>query len=85
MMSAPTQAGLPGSGGEASPAELSGLFHRLNNQLGIILANAELLESRLTDSTQRARAGQVVSSVLEAIATVQQVRRATDTSAASDK
>jgi GAF domain-containing protein len=85
MMSAPTQAGLPGSGGEASPAELSGLFHRLNNQLGIILANAELLESRLTDTTQRARAGQVVSSVLEAIATVQQVRRATDTAPASDK
>jgi hypothetical protein len=85
MMSAPTQAGLSGSGGEASPAELSGLFHRLNNQLGIILANAELLESRLTDTTQRARAGQVVSSVLEAIATVQQVRRATDTSTASDK
>jgi len=85
MMSAPTQAGLSGSGGEASPAELSGLFHRLTNQLGIILANAELLESRLTDTTQRARAGQVVSSVLEAIATVQQVRRATDTSTASDK
>ncbi len=85
MMSAPTQAGLSGSGGDASPAELSGLFHRLNNQLGIILANAELLESRLTDTTQRARAGQVVSSVLEAIATVQQVRRATDTSTASDK
>ena len=84
-MTVPTQAGLPGSGGETSPAELSGLFHRLNNQLGIILANAELLESRLTDTTQRARAGQVVSSVLEAIATVQQVRRATDTSSASDK
>ena len=65
--------------------ELRLLFHRLNNQLGIILANAELLESRLTDTTQRARAGQVVSSVLEAIATVQQVRRATDTSTASDK
>ena len=85
MMAAPTRAGLPGPGGEASSPDLSGLFHRLNNQLGIILANAELLESRLTDSTQRARAGQVVSSVLEAIATVQQVRRATDTSAASDK
>jgi hypothetical protein len=84
MMAAPSRAGHSGAGGEASP-DLSGLFHRLNNQLGIILANAELLESRLTDTTQRARAGQVVSSVLEAIATVQQVRRVTDTSAASDK
>jgi hypothetical protein len=85
MMSAPTHAGLPAPGGETPPADLSGLFHRLNNQLGIILANAELLESRLTDTTQRARAGQVVSSVLEAIATVQQVRRVTDPPAPSDK
>jgi hypothetical protein len=58
-----------------SDAELSRLFHRLNNQLGIILANAELLEGRLADDAQRARAGQVVSSVLEAISTVQHVRR----------
>jgi hypothetical protein len=48
----------------------------LNNQLGIILANAELLESRLTDETHKARAGQVVTSALEAIATVQHLRRA---------
>jgi len=85
MMSAPTHAGLPAPGVETPPSDLSGLFHRLNNQLGIILANAELLESRLTDTTQRARAGQVVSSVLEAIATVQQVRRVTDPPAPSDK
>ena len=58
-----------------SDAELGRLFHRLNNQLGIILANAELLENRLSDEAQRARAGQVVTSVLEAIATVQHVRR----------
>jgi hypothetical protein len=58
--------------------ELARLFHRLNNQLGIILANAELLEGRLTDDAQRARAGQVVSTVLEAIATVQHVRRVVD-------
>ena len=28
------------------PADLGSLFHRLNNQLGIILANAELLEAK---------------------------------------
>ena len=32
------------------------LFHRLNNQLGIILANAELLEAKLGEETGRARA-----------------------------
>lgn len=58
-----------------SQSEWSRLFHRLNNQLGIILANAELLESRLADETQKARAGQVVKSVLEAIDTVQHLRR----------
>ena len=55
--------------------DLSQVFHRLNNQLGIILANAELLEARLTDETQRARAGQVVSGALEAISAVQDLRR----------
>jgi nitrogen-specific signal transduction histidine kinase len=60
---------------EASSADLSRLFHRLNNQLGIILANAELLESRVTDEAQRARAEQVVKSVMDAIATVQTLRR----------
>jgi hypothetical protein len=69
----------PSTSEGASQPELSRLFHRLNNQLGIILANAELLEGRLTDEAQRARAGQVVSSVLEAIATVQHVRRVVDT------
>jgi signal transduction histidine kinase len=58
--------------------DLTGLFHRLNNQLGVILANAELLERRLADETQRARAGQVVSTVLEAITTIQRIRRLAD-------
>ena len=37
------------------------LFHRLNNQLGIILAHAELLEAKATDEAHRARAAQVVA------------------------
>ena len=58
--------------------ELSGLFHRLNNQLGIILANAELLENRLGDEPHKLRAGQVVSSALEAIDTVRKLRQMAD-------
>ena len=57
-----------------SSADLLRLFHRLNNQLGVILANSELLESRLTDETHRARAAQVVSGALEAIAAVHELR-----------
>ena len=51
------------------------LFHRLNNQLGIILANAELVESKATDDLQRARASQIVTSALEAMGTAKAIRR----------
>jgi predicted transcriptional regulator len=51
------------------------LFHRLNNQLGIILAHAELLESKATDDMSRARAAQVVASTLEAMNTAKEIRR----------
>ena len=54
--------------------ELRLLFHRLNNQLGIILAHAELLESKATDDTNRARAAQVVSSALDAMGTAKRSR-----------
>ncbi len=54
--------------------DLRDLFHRLNNQLGIILANAELLQTRATDDATRARAGQVVASVLEAMTTAREIR-----------
>jgi hypothetical protein len=60
---------------ETAAPELTRVFHRLNNQLGVILANAELLEARLADPTQKARAGQVVTGALEAISVVQDLRR----------
>jgi len=57
--------------------ELRLLFHRLNNQLGIILAHAELLEAKAQDDAHRARAAQVVTSALEAMGTVKELRRLT--------
>jgi hypothetical protein len=58
--------------------ELRLLFHRLNNQLGIILAHAELLEAKATtDEVVRSRAAQVVASALEAMSTVKEIRRHT--------
>jgi hypothetical protein len=56
------------------PLELRRLFHRLNNELGIILAHAELMEKKTADDTIRARASQVVSSVLDAMGTVKDIR-----------
>ena len=58
---------------EESP-ELRQLFHRLNNQLGIILAHAELLEAKASDDMNRARAAQVVSSTLDAMGTAKEIR-----------
>jgi hypothetical protein len=64
---------------EATPFEtdLGLLFHRLNNQLGIILAHAELLESKAVDDANRARAGQLVSSALDAMGTAKAIRQLT--------
>jgi hypothetical protein len=55
--------------------ELRTLFHRLNNQLGIILAHAELLEAKATDDMNRARAAQVVAGALDAMLTAKEIRR----------
>jgi len=53
----------------ATDQQLRLLFHQLNNQLGVVLAHAELLEAKSPDVTHRARAEQVVKSVLEALGT----------------
>jgi hypothetical protein len=58
----------------ANVDQLGLLFHRLNNQLGIILANAELIEVKASDVTVRARAAQVVSSAVDAMATAREIR-----------
>ncbi len=55
-------------------ADLRLLFHRLNNQLGIILSHAELLEAKAADEMSRSRAAQVVTSVLEAMGTTKEIR-----------
>lgn len=64
----------------AAESDLRTLFHRLNNQLGIILAHAELIEAKATDELGRARASQVVSSVLEAMGTAREIRTRTEPS-----
>jgi hypothetical protein len=52
------------------------LFHRLNNELGIILAHAELLQAKAADDMSRARAAQVIASALEAMGTAKEIRDA---------
>lgn len=67
---------------DASPpdpeADLRELFHRLNNQLGIILAHAELLEAKVADDACRARAAQIVTSALDAMGTARIIRQHID-------
>ena len=60
----------------ADTAELRQLFHTLNNQLGIILSHAELLEAKAQDERQKARASQVVTATVDALATARQIRQA---------
>lgn len=50
------------------------LFNQLNNQLGIILAHAELLEAKAVTDGDRARATQIVASALDAVLTVRAIR-----------
>jgi hypothetical protein len=58
-------------------SELRLLFHRLNNELAIILANAELLEAKAREEIARARAAQVVASVLDAMGTSMKIQDTT--------
>jgi hypothetical protein len=76
MTGQPTAEALPSKGSMDESSERL-LFHRLNNELGIILANAELLEAKATDDTHRARAAQVVASALNAMGTASEIRRRT--------
>jgi hypothetical protein len=62
----------PGEGD--AQEDLRALLHRLNNQLGVILAHAELIEAKAADEAQRARANQVVSAALEAMAIARELR-----------
>ena len=61
--------------------DLRRLFHQLNNQLGIVLAHAELLEAKAIDDLNRARAAQVVTSVLDAMGTAREIRRRSEPAA----
>ena len=54
------------------------LFHRLNNQLGISLACAELLELKAADGVSRTRASEVVAKVLDAMGTAKEIRHKAD-------
>jgi two-component sensor histidine kinase len=60
-------------------AEVRLLFHRLNNQLSIILSHAELLERKAGDEMSRSRAAQVVAAALEAMSTAKEIHVRTTT------
>ena len=72
----------PAASNESHSDELPLLFHRLNNQLGIILACAELLEIKAADDTSRARSAEVVAKVLDALGTTKQIRQQVESRAA---
>ena len=80
-MSLPPPIDGPGADESQQERELQALFHRLNNQLGIVLAHAELLEAKASDAVNRERAAQIVSSALAALGTVREIRQRTEPSA----
>lgn len=58
-----------------SLSPLADLFHRLNNHLGIVLVNAELIEAKCPDAATRTRAADVVSAAVSALDAVKEIRR----------
>lgn len=62
----------PGAG------DLRQLLHRLNNQLGVILAHAELLAAKSSDDRQRARANEIVTAALAAMTVTRSIRERVD-------
>ena len=77
-MKAPEQ---PSGDDSLSGLDFQALFHRLNNQLGVILAQAELLEAKAADDANRTRAAQMVSSTLAALGTVREICQRTEPAA----
>jgi hypothetical protein len=73
----PPPDGREADGSQQEP-ELQALFHRLNNQLGIVLAHAELLEAKASDAVHRDRASQIVAGSLAALGTVREIRQRTE-------
>ena len=71
------ESGRPANG-PAIDEDLRLLFHRLNNQLGIILAHAELLEAKSGNDVNRARAAQLVASALDAMGTAKSIHQLTE-------
>jgi hypothetical protein len=70
----------PGVDESQQSPELQALFHRLNNQLGVVLAQAELLEAKAATDPNRDRAAQLVASALAAMGTVREIRQRTEPS-----
>jgi len=72
------ESAIPADSALQAGGDLRVLFHRLNNQLGIILACAELLELKAVDDVSRTRATEVVAKVLDAMGTAKEIRYQTD-------
>lgn len=66
------------TGQQVQPTDLRGLFHQLGNQLGVILANAELMEMKSPDPAQRDRAMHVVDAALQAVEIARSIRDASE-------
>jgi hypothetical protein len=64
--------------------DLRQLFHTLNNQLGIILTHAELLEAKAPDEALRKKATTVLEATMEALSTARAIRARVEAGARPD-